>query len=121
MGLTLEIQTKADSAHAHYLASLFSGVINDDKGLIPQADSDAWYEHLVASDAEGEATAEALVLLITPAKGSQEGLKKWEAISEAVRGLLSDCGEVRPLTKGTAQCRKDLHKKKDKKKISLSA
>ena len=57
------------------------------------------------------------MLLITPAKGSKEGLKKWEALSKAVRGLLGDGGEVRALTKGTAQRRKDLHKKK----VSLSA
>lgn len=117
MGLTLKIPMKADSAYAHYLASLFSGALENDKGLIPPADSDAWYELLAVSDAEGEATAEALVLLITPAKGSKEGLKKWEALSEAVRDLLGDGGEVRALTKGTAQRRKDLHKKK----VSLSA
>ena len=102
MGLTLKIHTEANSAFAYKVASLIDDLLKDDRGVIPEDNSAAWYEHLVSSDADGKVNAEAFVLVITPSELSEEGLGKWEAVSHSVRNLLNDGNETRSVMRGQA-------------------
>lgn len=103
MGIAFEVSADADSAFAHRLAELLKNTIKDDTGAIPDQNSASWYEHMVASDAEGEVCAEALALVIAPKGRHGAGQDQWDAISESVRGLLGRGAGVRLLKRGHAR------------------
>ena len=100
MKLVLQIPADAASAFAHRLNSMLKKMLRKDSGVIPNQDSASWYEHIVASNDDGEVCAEAFVLLIAPPGRFDEGQAKWNAISESVRSLLADGDEVRSLERG---------------------
>ena len=102
MSLFLKIPVDADSAFAHTLVSVLDELVKRDRGLIPENNASAWYEHIVSEGSDGKVTAEAFVLLITPSENSEKGQDRWNAISDAVQELISDDSKTHSLMKGVA-------------------
>lgn len=117
MSLVLKVPVSADSAFAHKLVSVLDELVKEDRGLIPDKNSAAWYEHIISKDTSGSVNAEAFVLVITPSERFQEGQEKWAAISGAIRELVSDGTGTHALMEGNAVSSADV----SENKISFSS
>ena len=117
MSIVLKIPVDADSAFAHTLVSVLDELVKKDRGLIPENNASAWYEHLVSEDSEGKVSAEAFVLLITPSENSEKGRDKWNTITSAVREVISDGSKTHSLMEGLAVSHSDI----SESKISFSS